>query len=187
MAHFGRPFSGRPSRRNAYLTIISFFGVGFISKKMPGTVGSIAATLIAVALPNSNILFWAVSLVTFVVGVWGCDRYIVRHECESDRDPQYAVIDEVCGIFCGYSIMYPFVASLAIRPVVAILTNFVLFRVFDILKPFPIKKLEKMLAKNDNTVGFGIMVDDVFAAAYAALSHGVLLMLWAGYNYLAMR
>ncbi|MDR0695427.1 MAG: phosphatidylglycerophosphatase A [Holosporales bacterium] len=186
MALFGKQLS-----KYSYLMIISFFGVGFISKKMPGTVGSLVATLMAVlivaATPNSCAIFWAITVTTFVVGVWGCDRYIVRYRHEIDRDPKYVVIDEVCGIFCGYSMVYPIVSFLGAKPIVALFINFAMFRGFDILKPFSIKKLEKILARNDNTVGFGIMVDDILAAVYAALGHVVLLVLWVGYNYLVTR
>jgi phosphatidylglycerophosphatase A len=147
---------------------------------MPGTVGSFVATLIAAALPCSQILYLTVALALFMIGTWSCDQYIVKHKYETDRDPGYIVIDEACGIFCGYSIIYPLAVSLGVSPIATLLINFLLFRLFDITKPFPIKMLEKKLESNDNTVGIGIMLDDVLAAVYAALSHVVLLMLWAG-------
>ncbi len=67
-----------------------------------------------------------------------------------DEDPEIVVIDEIAGMWIGV---------LGKTTLLEFLLAFVLFRVIDINKPFPIKKLEKLHG------GFGIMVDDLFAGA----------------------
>ena len=161
--------SGRISAKNFYLLIISFFGTGLISKKMPGTVGSMFATLVAIFILYSSKdcskVFLILSIITFLVGSVFCDIFIIRKKYEVNRDPNYAVIDEVCGIFLGLYLLGLF-AEISLF---SIALNFVLFRIFDIFKPFPIKNLENFMKKRNNTVGVGIMIDDVLAAVFAVL------------------
>ncbi len=159
--------SGKPIARHICLFIISFFGTGLISKKMPGTVGSIFASVISLLIfhfsPNYLNVFLILSVLTFIIGSALCDIFIIRKKYESNRDPGYAVIDEACGIFLGLYILGLF-SSLSY---ISILINFLLFRIFDIWKPFPIRTIEKAMKRSDNTVGIGIMFDDVLAAVFA--------------------
>jgi phosphatidylglycerophosphatase A len=67
-------------------------------------------------------------------------------------------------VFLGAGIIYGFNMNSAW----AIFINFLLFRVIDISKPFPIKFIEKSMKNRDRTVGLGIMLDDVLAAIFAA-------------------
>jgi phosphatidylglycerophosphatase A len=147
------------------LFIVSFFYVGLISKKIPGTLGSFAATIIAITLPKSTLLLFYISLALFVVGTKCSDVHITKYQCESDKDPGYIVIDEACGIFFGCAIL--FFASLTTT--FDIVVNFLLFRLFDILKPFPIRNVEKYCKLHPKTVGFGIMIDDIMAAVIASV------------------
>ncbi|MDR0942455.1 MAG: phosphatidylglycerophosphatase A [Holosporales bacterium] len=146
------------------LLIVSFFGTGLISKKMPGTIGSLFAMLIVIVLPRSPRLLFLISSILFIVGVLACDLYITKFKYESCKDPAYIVIDEACGIFFGCAVIYCF----WLQSILAVFINFLLFRLFDILKPFPIKTIEDSLKRNSKTVGFGIMIDDILAAIFAS-------------------
>jgi phosphatidylglycerophosphatase A len=85
------------------------------------------------------------------------------HKKDADLDPGYIVIDEACGIFLG-SFILSYLGSISL---LSILYNFLLFRIFDILKPFPIKHIEAICQKRKNTIAFGIMIDDTVAAIIA--------------------
>jgi phosphatidylglycerophosphatase A len=169
---------GKPSKKAVYLFIISFFGTGLTSKKMPGTIGSLAATLIAMALPPSKQLFVIISIGLFLLGSYCCQKYIVTDRHEVDKDPGYIVIDEAFGIFFSCQVLYPEAVSYGIEAHAFLLINFLLFRLFDIKKPFFIKKVEKKLASKNNTVGMGIMVDDGLAAIYTSVCMWFALGIW---------
>jgi len=76
----------------------------------------------------------------------------------SAKDPQYVVIDEVSGQLVTYHVLL--ISALNWK---AWLFGFLLFRLFDIWKPFPIRRLEKLPG------GWGIMADDWMAGIYAAI------------------
>lgn len=133
---------------------------------MPGTIGSLFGMMALFFLPKDASLIITLAIFIFILGWKCCDLYIVKYGYETKRDPGYAVIDEVCGIFVGASIIY-FCEFLSTN---AILCNFLLFRFFDILKPFPIRTFEKVMKNKDKTVGFGIMFDDVLAGMFAGIS-----------------
>jgi phosphatidylglycerophosphatase A len=141
---------------------------------MPGTIGSFLATLIILILPISSLLLFFISGILFIIGVVICDIYITKYRFDTDKDPSYVVIDEACGVFLGCSVIYYF----GLNSIIAVFVNFLLFRFFDILKPFPIKNIEKFLKNNDKTVGIGIMIDDVLAAVFAATFQVIGGILW---------
>jgi phosphatidylglycerophosphatase A len=141
--------------------IATCFGAGNFPVA-PGTAGSaVGLALVAVVgrLPWDrplSITLATLALGVFAVGVWAAtqaEKYFGR------KDPGQVVIDEVAGQ------MITFLA----RPDAGwkwLLTGFVLFRVFDVIKPFPARQAERLPS------GWGIMMDDVIAGAYslAALS-----------------
>ena len=153
---------GRRFLKSILLFFLSFFGLGLISKKMPGTIGSFYATLVSIIFVDSNLLnfFW---IAAFIVGIVSSHYFIVVKHFEDNRDPGYVVIDEACGIFLGASIL----KNLGFISLNQLLLNFVLFRIFDIFKPFPIRNIENFLKQSDHTVAFGIMLDDMLAAICA--------------------
>jgi phosphatidylglycerophosphatase A len=128
----------------------------------PGTVGS-AAGLVVYALvwwSGSPILEVALIAALFAVGVWAgtiAERYF------GGIDPGPIVIDEVVGMLI----------TLAFIPVhwSGALAGFVLFRIFDVIKPYPAGRFESLHG------GLGVMADDAMAAVYANLS--LRLLLWA--------
>ncbi|MDR3224417.1 MAG: phosphatidylglycerophosphatase A [Holosporales bacterium] len=167
--------SGKSIRKNIYLFFLSFFYTGLISKKIPGTVGSFFAMLIVYAIPKSSSLITFVSILLFIAGTILSDIYLIRYKYDENRDPSYIVIDEACGIFLGAAL----VSYFGVLDNISIFVNFLLFRFFDILKPFPIKQIEATLKNNNKTVGFGIMLDDVLAAIFSSTLQVAGGVLWA--------
>ncbi len=131
----------------------------------PGTTaGSLPAALAwwgaAVLVPGRGALALvtgaAVVLVT-AVGWWASDREARRRGV---RDPGPVVIDEVAGQWLTYLVALPGAALGGHLPV-TVAAGFVAFRVFDVVKPWPIRRLERLPG------GIGIMADDLAAAILA--------------------
>ena len=128
----------------------------------PGTVGSAAGLLVYLIVwwAGSPIVEIALIAVTFAAGTWAATH---AERFFGGIDPGPVVIDEVLGML----------VTLALIPVgwSAALTGFVLFRIFDVIKPYPADRLEKFHG------GFGIMADDAMAGIYANLSLRALMWL----------
>jgi phosphatidylglycerophosphatase A len=147
--------------------VATFFGAG-LGKPGPGTWGSAAAVLLWAAVagglhPSPDILLLTLCCgiaLSLLIGVPAAS--IVARE-SGRNDPGFVVIDEVAGQWITL-LLSPFNWRNA-------LLAFVLFRLFDITKPFPIRRIERLPA------GWGIVFDDVGAGLYA---WGVasLLRLW---------
>jgi phosphatidylglycerophosphatase A len=148
-------------------TVATFFGAGF-GKPGPGTWGSVAAVLLWVAYgwlahptPQARLitLLFGIAL-TLLLGIPAAT--IVARE-SGRHDPQFVVVDEVAGqwialLFSPFDLRHGLIAL-------------VLFRLFDITKPFPVRSLEKLPA------GWGIVLDDVGAGLYA-LGIASFLRIW---------
>lgn len=132
--------------------LATWFGCG-LSPRAPGTVGSIGAVPLHLAL---GLLPWGLHLAAAVLvslaGIWAAQRYALA--C-GENDPQRVVIDEVAGtvIAMGLVRAAPFAVQCA---------ALVAFRVLDIWKPGPIRRLE-----HTQPIGAGIMLDDVMAGLLA--------------------
>ena len=139
--------------------LASGFGVGFIPVA-PGTFGSALGVGIVWLLSLTGISqawYAAVCVAVFLAGV-PCSRRAA--EAAGAKDPGWVVIDEIAAILFVF-ITVPF------NLVTAIL-GFLVFRVFDIAKPYPIRLLEKL------PHGWGIMTDDVAAGFYTGLILAIL-------------
>lgn len=138
--------------------LATWFGSG-LAPKAPGTVGTLATVPLAVALGFAPP--WALPVAALLVtalGVWSAGAHARDLGL---KDPQQVVIDESAGFLwacCGGPFGWP-----------TLVAAFVLFRLFDILKPWPVSALERLPG------GWGIMMDDVAAGLLAA---GLLLMGW---------
>ena len=131
------------------------FGLGSgLSPWAPGTLGTLVAVPFAVMLKAlSPAVYWAVLLAVFLLGIYLCDATARRL---GQHDPGGIVWDE----------MVAYWLTVAFVPLhwAWLLAAFILFRVFDILKPWPIRRVENRFGG-----GLGIMLDDVVAALYAML------------------
>ncbi len=127
------------------------FGSG-LSPKAPGTVGSALALLLYIPLSSLGPLaFLAVVVVTVIGGVFLCD-WVARDM--NIKDPGAIVIDE----FAGMWIALLWLPASSPGGWFWLTVGFVLFRLFDILKPWPISWCDRSLDG-----GLGIMLDDVVA------------------------
>lgn len=150
----GRPISPPPAR--VLLDPVQFLALGFgsgLSPVAPGTFGTLAALPLALVLLQLPVqLAWAVVTVCIVGGVW-----LTGISAQRLGVPDHPAIvwDEIAA----------FLALVLVLPAgwAWILAGFVLFRVFDILKPWPIRDLDHRLRG-----GTGIMLDDLAAAVFAA-------------------
>ncbi|MEM7362405.1 MAG: phosphatidylglycerophosphatase A [Pseudomonadota bacterium] len=141
--------------RNPWVFLATGFGTGF-TPKAPGTVGTLLALPLFVVLAYWH---WAVSaavlIVMFGVGVVICDR---AAGILGLKDPGSIVWDEFVGMGITVLTLTPI---LSVADAVWWLVAFVLFRVFDIAKPWPVRYFDRWSG------GMGIMMDDVAAGIYA--------------------
>jgi phosphatidylglycerophosphatase A len=127
------------------------FGAG-LSPRAPGTVGTLAAIPLYLALQALSPLgYLLVLILLFLVGLWACDK-TARELAEGD--PGAIVWDEILG----------FLVTMALTPPgwISILLGFIFFRLFDILKPWPIGALDRRVKG-----GLGILLDDLAAGVMA--------------------
>jgi len=137
------------------------FGSG-LSPKMPGTMGSLVGVLIFALLPELDWrLYLGIICLAFIVGVMLCD-YTAK--ALNVHDHPAIVWDEIVGYFITM-FMVP-------KDWLWILAGFILFRIFDILKPWPISIADKHVKG-----GFGIMLDDVIAALFSLIIIQIFLYL----------
>jgi phosphatidylglycerophosphatase A len=140
--------------------ISTFFFVGQI-KKAPGTFGTIAGILVIFPIFHQISLydFQYILYATFVLGTIATHKYI---EITKRLDPKEVVIDEVVGVWIALFFVKFFTPEAS--DLLTFSLSFLLFRFFDILKPFPISYLDKNL-KN----ALGVMLDDVLAGIFAGI------------------
>ena len=146
-----------PPRTRWAWALGTFFGVGYL-RPGPGTWGSAAGLLLWLAAAHWG--HWTriqlacstaiASLAVVLIGIRACN-IIVRES--GTEDPSFVVLDEVAGQWIA-------LIGAATRPSLWLLA-FLLFRVFDIVKPPPARQFDRMRG------GFGIMMDDVAAGIYA--------------------
>ena len=148
-------------RGNRILVVLAHgFGLGLL-KPAPGTWGSLLGLPLAWGLAQLSLPIAAVLwLGLFLLGVAACGA---AAQSFNQKDPGQCVIDEYVAL--------PLVTFLFPTSLRTLMLAFVLFRIFDIWKPPPIRQIERIPG------GWGVMADDVVAAAYAA---GVLwlVLMW---------
>jgi len=147
-------------RTRTGLTVATALGAGY-APKAPGTAGSAVGLLLWLVLPD--ILWVQLSAIVLVAaaGVWAGS---VAEAHFGRRDPGEVVVDEVAGMM----------VTALLNPLAGagwMLAAFVLFRAADIVKPFPVNRLERLPG------GLGIMADDLMAGVYANLV--LRLSIWA--------
>jgi len=129
--------------------IVRFLATGFFVGYSPfasGTMGTLVAVLLYAVLPITVTFYWMLILCLIIGGT------IISHRAENilgEIDSSKIVIDEICGYFIAMAFL-PKTLGLMIA-------GFVIYRLLDVIKIYPIKKLE-MLAG-----GPGIMLDDIYA------------------------
>jgi len=143
-----------------------FIATGFLSGYspiVPGTAGSLVGLAIYV-IPNFEIpsILFGFILITFFIGTYASSRM----EKYYGDDPSIVVIDEIVGMW----ISLLFLPKSWVIGCIA----FVAFRFYDIVKPPPARRIEKLAN------GWGIMLDDLFAGVYANITLQVMLLIFPG-------
>jgi phosphatidylglycerophosphatase A len=127
-------------------------GLG-LAPKAPGTFGTLLGIPLLFLMPSNIVAYLAVVVVLFTLGVWVC------HACAKSlgvHDHPGIVWDEVVGYL---------ITMIAVpKTLLWVVVGFILFRIFDILKPWPISWVDKQVHG-----GLGIMLDDVLAALFALI------------------
>jgi phosphatidylglycerophosphatase A len=151
-----------------YLALsIATCGVGYLPVA-PGTFGSLVAVgifllLARVVTGSSLVAVVLVLILAFtVVGIWAATR---TEQLSGKKDPGKVVVDEVAGQFIA---LFP----LTLFPrwsTLAVIVSFILFRFFDIVKPYPANRLQELKG------GAGVMFDDLVAGVYAAVIVSIIL------------
>ena len=134
------------------LAIATVGGIGY-APVAPGTFGSAAGLLVWWLLGQSPAVQGVAIVAIFIAGSWGgniAERHFGR------TDPGQVVVDEVMGMLI----------TLWLNPVgwMGAVAGFLLFRLFDVIKPYPANRLEQLHG------GIGVMADDGMAAIYANLA-----------------
>jgi len=147
------------------IIISTLFGTGYFPFA-PGTAGTLFAVAVYLLLPESlftQILLFLPLLVLLTlisVPITGIA------EKKLGKDDGKIVLDEFAGFFFGM-ILIP-------KKLVLVLFAFILFRIFDIFKPEPVNRLQKLKS------GWGIMADDVMAGIYTNLSLQIIIRIFPG-------
>jgi len=126
------------------------FGAGY-SPVASGTVGSLVTAVAIWLLPLTPLRIAVALAVVTLLGIWAGSRV---ERALGRKDPGVIVIDEVAGMLLSVIVLQPL--SLPV-----LFTAFLLFRLFDIWKPFPARESQAL------TGGMGVMVDDLIAGLYA--------------------
>ena len=137
------------------------FGTGCVPRA-PGTAGTLVGVFLYLLLQNlGDLIYLAIVLVLFVVGIWVCGR---TARDLGMHDHQAIVWDEIVG----------YLVTMIMAPPgwVWVLSGFVLFRLFDIWKPWPIRWADRRV-----TGGLGVMLDDVIAGIYGLIMLQIIVYL----------
>ena len=152
-----------------YLALaIATFGVGYLPL-MPGTFGSLVGVGMFLLLARANMPLVAVVVVLILAvtfaGIWAGSRI---EQLSGRKDPGKVVVDEVAGQLIA-------LVPLTLFPrwsTVAVILSFILFRFFDIVKPYPANRLQELDG------GVGIMFDDLVAGVYGAVVVSIFLIIF---------
>lgn len=183
---------------NPHFLYTTFFGIGKIIKKGAGTIGSIIAFPLVIFLfklshllveiftnYTSNVfiacfIIFIILILLFIIGAYSSNKY---SKLINRSDPGEIIIDEIIGQALVIVATLPFTNGLIIASsfisyfpniieigVVSCLASFILFRAFDILKPWPINWIDKNIKG-----GIGVMLDDIAAALLAIIVYYFIL------------
>jgi len=131
---------------NVFHLFVTLGPIGYLPYA-PGTYGSVFACIFLYMFPSifAHPFFLLIFIATSLIAL--------NNVVLDGNDPGYIVIDEVAGMFvamAGHSVTF-----------LSLLAGFILFRIFDIIKPYPIRQVERLRR------GYGILADDIVAGAFA--------------------
>jgi len=159
--------------------LTSCFGLGRLPLA-PGTWGSLPAAIIFGLMSQMQAPAIIISIVMAALALAGsiiCVKFVpVVIAATGENDPREVVADELVGQAVAF-LTIPFLCleTFSTRQIWIITAGgFLLFRLFDIAKPWPIRKLEKL------PEGWGVLADDLIAGVYAAIALQIIIKLWIG-------
>ena len=158
-----------PNLKDPFHFAATLGGIGMLPIA-PGTFGSIAAWIIFVYLSHftSIINMLILTILFFILSIWICNNASKDLE---NKDHKSIVIDELVGMWIAL-LPVLFIANSQYERTVYALAALIFFRLFDILKPFPISYFDKNY-KN----GFGIVIDDAVSGLIAVIPSYIILIL----------
>jgi len=150
-------FSGK-----AALILSTWFGIG-LAPRAPGTFGTLGALPVAAVVSYCGFLCQGIAVILVIpLAVWSAE---VSRKLMAKEDPQVVVIDEAAGLLLA---LFLFPLSW-----LSIISGFVLFRFFDILKPFPVGLIDRKVKG-----GLGIVLDDLMAGIYANICLRIIFLIF---------
>ena len=153
-------FNGAGFWGKVALIFSTWFGIG-LAPKAPGTFGTLGAVPLAIIFSYFGFLYQGIAIIVIIpLAIWSSE---VSRKLMDREDPQVVVIDEVAGLLLA---VFLFPLSW-----LSIILGFVLFRFFDILKPFPAGLIDRKVKG-----GLGIVLDDLMADVYANLCLRIILL-----------
>ena len=159
--------------------LASCFGLGRLPVA-PGTWGSLPPAIIFALMCHLGASALLISLVMAALALGGCAICIkftpAVIAATGQTDPREVVADELAGQALTFLTIPFFIPVILTTGQICIITSggFLLFRLFDIVKPWPIRKLEKL------PEGWGVLADDLLAGVYAAIVLLIVIFLWMG-------
>ncbi|MAE51314.1 MAG: phosphatidylglycerophosphatase A [Micavibrio sp.] len=148
--------------KSLYVWIATWFGSGFM-RPAPGTWGTLAAmpfALLLLALGNTAILIIATILIS-ILGWWAARAF---EKDSGVHDSKMIVVDEVAGLWLTTTPISILTTSAHPLFSLYVVLSFLLFRFFDIIKPWPVSYFDKRVGG-----ALGVMADDIMAGLYAAI------------------
>ena len=158
-----------PNLKNPFHLAATLGGIGMVPIA-PGTFGSVTAWLIFVYLSHyiSALHMLNLTILFFILSIWVCNK---ASKNLKNRDHKSIVIDELVGMWIAL-LPVLVVANSQYERIVYALAALIFFRLFDIIKPFPISYFDKNY-KN----GFGIVIDDVISGLISIIPSYIILIL----------
>ncbi len=149
----------------------TLFYVGYFPK-MPGTIGSLVSLPIIFYVCYKFGFFGLLItiIISFVVAMVSV-KEVLKY---TKHDPSFVVIDE----FIGQAVTFLLIADTLVSNtnIVPYITGFILFRIFDVIKPYPVSYADKKIQN-----AFGVILDDIFAGIYATIIIYFILYLVKGF------
>ncbi|MBN2541702.1 phosphatidylglycerophosphatase A [bacterium] len=136
------------------------FGAGYFPIAPATFTSAIITLLIFLLLDPTSITYIVILALLLILGFFVCDETGKRYGGDDNK----IVIDEAAGIFVSFLLIE--------KSWLIFLAGFFLFRVFDILKPPPVRNMEKLKG------GWGIMLDDVMAGVYTNIVLSIICVFW---------
>jgi len=159
--------------------LTSCFGLGRLPLA-PGTWGSLPVVVIFGLMCQFHLSGPSISIVMTALTIAGsiiCVKFApAAIAATGESDPREVVTDELAGQAVTFLAIPFFIPVILTTGQICIITSggFLLFRLFDIVKPWPIRKLEKL------PKGWGILADDLLAGVFAAIVLLIVIFLWMG-------